>query len=170
MKRYTVDHTVNSLCFSDDQNIFKISISQMLINEFFEMCQSSLPNETGGIITGNYTENYTCANITEVLKAPSDSKSGPTWFFRGTFGMKKKLDMLWKEKRQYYIGEWHYHPNSSSNLSYQDINQMNAISNNDSYKCPEPILLIIGGNSNSWEYSAYVFPKGEKFVRLHVKS
>lgn len=157
---------MDDLFFSDKRKTFKICISQNLINEIHELCHVSLPNETGGILIGSYTDNYTCAKITEVLKAPTDSESGPTWFFRGTSGVKKKLDRLWKEKKQFYIGEWHYHPNSSSNLSYQDVKQMISISNDYAYKCPEPILLIIGGNQLSWEYSSYVFPKGKEFVQL----
>ncbi|MBT2639368.1 Mov34/MPN/PAD-1 family protein [Bacillus sp. ISL-39] len=158
---------MDNLIYSNDQNLIKICISKDIVNELCEICVSSLPNEIGGILIGHYVENNTCAKITEVLKAPKDSKGGSTWFYRGTFGIKKKLDKLWEEKGLYYIGEWHYHPNSSSNLSNQDISQMTSISYNSSYKCPEPILLIIGGNSKSWEYSTYIFPKGENFVRFN---
>lgn len=79
--------------------------------------------------------------------------------------MKRKLDRLWSRKK-YYIGEWHYHPDCSSSLSSQDIEQMINISNDQNYKCPEPILLIVGGKPNSWECSTYVFPKGKAFIHL----
>jgi integrative and conjugative element protein (TIGR02256 family) len=157
---------MDNLIVTDEGNVFKISISQSLMNEIHRLCETSLPNETGGILLGSYTENSTCASVSKLLKAPSDSMSGPTWFFRGTKGVKSKLDKLWKQKKQYYLGEWHYHPNSSSNISSQDINQMNTISNDKAYKCPEPILLIIGGSPFSWECSTYVFLKGKDFLQL----
>ncbi len=157
---------MDKLIFKDRKRLFKIGISEDLINELYKICEISLPNETGGILIGNYTEDCTLAIISQILPPPPDSKSGPTWFFRGIEGVKNKLDVLWKEKKQFYIGEWHYHPNSSSELSYQDIKQMVSISNEESYKCPEPILMIIGGNSLLWENSVYVFPKGKEFIRL----
>ncbi|WP_185805426.1 Mov34/MPN/PAD-1 family protein [Bacillus canaveralius] len=157
---------MDNLCVADPQNMFKLNISQSLIIEICNLCKISLPNETGGILIGTYKENFTCASVSEILKAPPDSKAGPTWFFRGTKGVKKKLDNLWVEKKHYYLGEWHFHPNGSSDLSNQDIKQMTLIANDNAYKCPEPILLIIGGNLLSWEYSSYVFPKGKEFVRF----
>ncbi len=157
---------MGEIIFKDKKNIYKISIDKKLMDEIYKVCQGALPNETGGILIGYYTEGCNLAVITKILRAPPDSKSGPTWFFRGIHGVKRKLDALWKEKKQFYIGEWHYHPNSSSDLSYQDIKQMTSISNSRSYNCPEPILLIVGGNSLAWENSVYVFPKGRDFVYL----
>jgi integrative and conjugative element protein (TIGR02256 family) len=159
-------NTMNELKFLDDQHIFSIRIKQLFVEDILNRCDKSLPNETGGILVGSYIDNYSCANISKVLKAPPDSRSGPTWFHRGTKGVKLQLDRLWKEKKQYYIGEWHFHPNNSSNLSFQDIRQMKAISINKKYNCPEPILLIVGGNTKHWEFSTYVFPRGRKYINL----
>jgi integrative and conjugative element protein (TIGR02256 family) len=157
---------MDNLLVTDVKNMFKINIPHSLINEIQKLCKESLPKETGGILIGSYKENFTCASVSEILIAPPDSMAGPTWFFRGTKGVKKKLDKLWKEKKEYYLGEWHFHPNSSSNISIQDIKQMNAISNDNAYKCPEPILLIVGGTPSSWEYNCYVFPRGKQFIQL----
>ncbi|PFP43564.1 hypothetical protein COK01_29845 [Priestia megaterium] len=160
---------MGKVIFKDRKNIYRISIDKKLMDEVYKLCHDALPNETGGILIGYYTDECNLAVITEILKAPSDSKGGPTWFYRGTHGVKRRLDTLWKEKRQFYIGEWHYHPNSSSKLSHQDIKQMTSISKSRSYNCPEPILLIVGGNSLSWENSVYVFPKDRDFIYLKGK-
>ncbi|WP_214721220.1 Mov34/MPN/PAD-1 family protein [Exiguobacterium sp. s192] len=157
---------MDKLIFKDEKKMFEISVSQDLINQLYKICESSLPNESGGILIGNYTKDCNLAVICQALPQPPDSRSGTTWFFRGIEDVKNKLDLLWEEKRQFYIGEWHYHPNNSSELSHQDIKQMISISNEESYKCPEPILMIIGGNSFFWENSFYIFPKGKEYIRL----
>lgn len=159
---------MNDLSFTSENQNFKVVIPNIVLNEIQILCKSSYPNETGGILIGFYNEQYTSAIISKFISAPPDSKSGPTWFVRGINGVKKKLDQLWYKKNEYYIGEWHYHPDSSSNLSNQDIKQMSEISSNENYKCPEPVLLIVGGRYKSWEYSTYVFPKNKKFIQLDV--
>ncbi|MEK4197970.1 Mov34/MPN/PAD-1 family protein [Cytobacillus sp. FSL K6-0265] len=156
---------MNNLIFTESNQRFKISIPNEILIEVQKLCELSFPNETGGILVGSYSEEFKCADVSGIIVAPPDSKSGPTWFSRGTNGVKGELDRLWFKKK-FYIGEWHYHPGSSSNLSSQDIKQMINISNNENYKCPEPILLIVGGKSDLWEYSGYVFPKGKPFVYL----
>ncbi|KZZ85544.1 Mov34/MPN/PAD-1 family protein [Bacillus sp. SJS] len=157
---------MNNLIFTESNHRFKVSIPKQILSEVKKLCELAFPNETGGILIGSYSEELKCANVSEIIVAPPDSKSGPTWFLRGTNGVKRKLDRLWIDKK-YYIGEWHYHPDCSSNLSSQDIKQMINISNNENYKCPEPILVIVGGKTNLWEYSTYVFPKGKAFVHLN---
>lgn len=159
---------MNDLIFTSRNQSLKVVIPKTVLNEIHRFCKSSYPNETGGILVGFYTEQYNSAIISKLIPAPQDSKSGPTWFERGIKGVKRKLDQLWYKKNEYYIGEWHYHPDSSSNLSNQDVKQMSDISSNDNYKCPEPILLIVGGRQKSWEYSTYVFPKNKKFIQLEV--
>jgi len=55
------------------------------------------------------------------------------------------------------LGEWHFHPEASSILSEQDLQQMQQIAASDLYSCPEPLLLIIGGTPPSdWTMNAYV--------------
>ncbi|WP_336883727.1 Mov34/MPN/PAD-1 family protein [Priestia koreensis] len=157
---------MNNLTFQDSKALYKVTISKKLMKYIQKLCHQSLPNETGGILIGYYTDKLNLAVVTKILNAPADSRSGPTWFYRGTSGIKKSLDTLWKSKKQFYIGEWHYHPNSSSNLSYQDIKQMKFIANSPSYNCPEPILLIIGGNDLKWEESIYIFTKGKEYIYL----
>lgn len=159
---------MNDLIFASRNQSFKVVIPNRVLNEIHGLCKSSYPNETGGILVGLYTEQHNSAIISKLIPAPLDSKGGPTWFVRGINDVKKKLDQLWYKKNEFYIGEWHYHPDNSSNLSNQDVKQMSEISSNDNYKCPEPILLIVGGRQKSWEYSTYVFPKNKKFIELDV--
>lgn len=66
---------------------------------------------------------------------------------------------MWK-KRQYYLGEWHYHPNASPRPSKLDIETMLKLSKSEELHCPEPILLIVGGNSENWYH----------YIGVHLKN
>ena len=105
------------------------------------------------------------AIITKVLGPPSDSKYGRTTFVRGTKGVKKTLDSLWKED-QYYLGEWHFHPNALPIASSQDISQMNKIAKNVVYKCPEPLMLIIGQDYKEFLETFYISVYGNDLIEF----
>ncbi len=128
------------------------------------LCDISNPYETGGIIIGRYSDDGLTALITEITDAPDDSIYDLTSFIRGINGLQKKLDTLWRD-RLYYLGEWHYHPNVSARPSITDIRQMITISKNSCLKCPEPILIIIGGNSYDWKCSVNLIIK-DKYIEM----
>jgi len=48
-----------------------------------------------------------------------------------------------------------------------DTIQIKEISDSLQYNCPEPVLLIIGGNlPEAWEVEAYVSPRSGSVIRL----
>lgn len=137
--------------------------------EMLQECTKSFPNETGGILIGLYKQDNTIAEVTKISGPPKDSKHGRYTFYRGTLGLIELLDEYWEKHQQYYLGEWHFHPNGKPVPSHQDILQMKQIANSKRYNCPEPILLIVGGHpKKQWTTSAYVFPKGKECITLPV--
>lgn len=46
----------------------------------------------------------------EVVECLSQIFSGRSRFFRGIKGLNKLLEKKWKQKKEYYLGEWHLHP------------------------------------------------------------
>jgi integrative and conjugative element protein (TIGR02256 family) len=129
-------------------------------------CRVSHYNETGGIIVGSYSTDLSSATVSKIMGPPTDSRSGFSWFERGTKGIKETLDNLWQSKQQFYLGEWHYHPYSTPSPSHRDLLQMREVAQHPDFACPEPIMLIAGGNPNkSMLFRAFVFPKG-KMVEL----
>lgn len=115
-------------------------------------------NETGGIILGHYTD-ATTAIITKIVGPPSDSKSGRFWFIRGVKGLASLLVKAW-EVNEYYLGEWHYHPNGTITPSQQDLRQMKKISQSNRYNCPEPIMIIIAGSYKVYDIGVFLTDKG----------
>ena len=112
-------------------------------------------NETGGVLTGYYSKDGAKAFIVSFHKQTVDSKGTRFNFIRGKKGLTELMKKLWKNQ-EYYLGEWHLHPYSSSIASSVDLAQIQEISKEEQYKCPEPILVIIGGEKNNFNYSVYV--------------
>jgi integrative and conjugative element protein (TIGR02256 family) len=139
-------------------------------DKLFSACRASYPLETGGVLIGRYNRSRDLAQILSVTQPPRDSRRGRTWFERGTAGLARALERLWSRpgtSRLYYLGEWHSHPDAAPTPSRTDCRQMEEIANQESYRCPEPVLLIVGGNSEvGWRIAVWVFPRGQPPVEL----
>ena len=150
------------LFFSDDRR-FGLNILNPPLRKILCLCQKANKHETGGILLGAYSVDLSCATVTQVFGAPDDSEAGNSWFHRGVKGMRSLLEKLWKTNHEYYLGEWHYHPFSEPEPSHTDLNELRRIAKTSSYSCPEPLMLIIGGDPNGkWCARAFVFPNGQK--------
>ncbi len=117
--------------------------------------------ETGGILIGRYGAEGWTADIVEATPKPKGSKSGWFWFQRSNDGLAALLASRWREG-QHYLGEWHFHPGGAPTPSGSDICAMQKVARDDVYRCPSPILVIIGGRPpRSWELSATLFRNGQ---------
>ena len=155
---------MDDLFFQDNSRIYYINLSKEAYGQMLHYCNESNPYETGGILIGNYSPNLETANILQITPPPKNSTHKKYSFHRSSTELKKILDSAW-DQGYYYLGEWHYHPNSPATPSNVDIKQMIDFSKNKNLKCPEPILVIIGGNKNSWEITVSVFSNG-KYICL----
>lgn len=155
------------LYWSDDRS-YGVRIADELIAKMVLLSAQAVNNETGGILVGHYTRGLECAVIDAVSRAPSDSVGGRTWFNRGVRGIQRWVNRLWVREHQYYLGEWHLHPQGPPIPSATDIGQMMQIAESLDYHCPEPILIIIGSAPpHHWDIAVYVFPSSASYVTLH---
>ena len=141
-------------------------ISSALLMKMKESCARAHPLETGGVLIGRYNEDHDTALVSRVVASPADSKSGPTTFRRGTQGLQGLLKNLWT-RREYYLGEWHYHPGASPQPSATDTRQMQVIAGDDDTGCPEPVLIILGADD---VITVYVFPRGRGAIQLTLEN
>jgi len=149
---------------ADEQ--YGIRIPRAVFNALLEMCAEADGAETGGILVGRYNQQLNCAEVTAASRAPTDSRSGANWFARGVRGLQHWLNTLWR-RGHYYLGEWHFHPDASPSPSGIDTLQMHEIAQSVSYRCPEPILIILGVNPRvGFVATALVFPATNAPVKL----
>ena len=139
----------------------RISFENILYIE--KLCAMSLPNETGGILIGQYSSDCKWAEITNITKPPVGSIQRRGSFTRSGKMLLPLLDSFWK-KDQYYIGEWHFHPYSSPFPSATDLQTMHSLSEEEYLHCPEPILIIVGGKPSAWAYHVSVFASGRQVI------
>lgn len=133
----------DKIFYNKDYDI-NIEIKKNIMKMIYEACELSYPKETGGVLFGYYLEtNF--AIVTDMWEEKKKENKSRTKFLRGTKGLKDFSDKLWDENGKYYLGEWHYHPGSSCIASCTDKDTIINISKNEIYKCPEPIMLILGG-------------------------
>lgn len=144
---------------------YGVKLPNQGLQHIYDLCKNSYPYETGGILIGSYSENLKWAEITTITGAPAESKRTRCSFIRSTQGIIAMLKSVWK-KQQYYLGEWHYHPNASPKPSVLDIKTMLNLSKSEDLHCPEPILLIIGGGPSNWHQYIGVYAKNQE-IKLY---
>lgn len=154
---------MDKLLFQDQNQLYNVMLDTMAYEQMLFYCAQSNPFETGGILIGNYSLDKVMANVLKITLSPKSSKLSKFSFHRGIFGLKKTLDLAWNDG-QYYLGEWHYHPNSLPSPSNMDKNQMIVLSQEQQLKCPEPILIIIGGCKDDWKIDVRVFVNKQEII------
>jgi len=142
---------------------FGVVIGEHEASQLFCYCQAAGDNETGGILIGHYNDQLDRALVTKVTGPPGDSRAGRAFFVRGTRGLQRLINRLWRSKSSYYLGEWHFHPQGDGTPSGVDRDQMERIAKSPAYLCPEPILLIVANQPGaSWAIRAFVYPDGRQ--------
>jgi hypothetical protein len=117
-------------------------------------------------LIGRYAPSHDLAIVEEATPPPEGSRAGRSSFHRSPNGLSQLLATRWLEGL-YYLGEWHFHPSGSPEPSGQDVRAMRAIALDEGYRCPEPLLLIVGGDpSSDWMFKAYVIPRDQAFIGL----
>jgi len=153
--------------FRSEDGRYELQIVANHVRSLLRLCRRACPLETGGILLGHYSVSHERAIVTDITKAASDSRSGRYWFLRGVRGLQRKIDRLWRRNRRYYLGEWHFHPFGSPLPSSTDVGQMFEIAESEQYHCPEPVLLIIGGDpADEWAAKAFVFLRKQGFIEM----
>lgn len=152
-----------TLEFESHDKRFALTIPGPQVRALLGFARRAGRRETGGLLVGYYGAQLDRAHVTVVSPPPPDSRASGWSFERGVRGLTSWLADLWSSPTQrYYLGEWHFHPHASPEASRDDRRRMVGISANKGYRCPEPLLLILGGDPNArWEARAYVFPAAQ---------
>jgi [CysO sulfur-carrier protein]-S-L-cysteine hydrolase len=133
-----------------------IEIKQELLDELYKVGMHHYPREFGGLLVGYYADDFkTCFIETTIL--PKKYKSSRYNFERGKEGLKGKLTEFYNnEPRLIYVGEWHTHPDGSTEPSGTDFNAMIEIAESDEVLIRNPILLILGITNDNYKFDFFI--------------
>lgn len=133
-----------------------INITEIFLNQLTEISLSHYPNEFGGLLIGTYSHDRKEVFIMDTL-LPKKYTSSKFGFYREIKGIEKQLHKHYKRKPcQYYIGEWHSHPDNLAIPSATDLKAFQDIVSHEEVLIENPILLILGVNKIYCDYSFYV--------------
>lgn len=129
---------------------WSVLIDDHVIREIRETREKRLPNETGGILLGNFDTKRKIIYVCDFLSAPPDSEEGSQSFVRGKQGLVESMQDISAKTmdRVRYVGEWHSHPKGSSSAqSGQDIlalAELTRVMRSDAL----PFVMFIFGDSD----------------------
>ena len=157
----------NYEAWSEDAK-YGLRIPSQILQKMLNFCQEAKDIETGGIMVGYYSHKHDCAIVIDCSGPPKDSKRGKNFFNRGIHGLQKWIDKLWRlGQRRYYLGEWHFHPFAAPEPSIVDISQIKENAENNLYRCPEPIMFILGGSPDEdWTCRSFVYARKAGLIEL----
>ena len=125
-------------------NDLYIEIPTLVFNQIKLQAEGEYPNENGGMLAGRYSTDRHTVYIEKVV-VPVEKLTGRTKFMRITKGLENVWEQLAKEGLQ-YVGEWHSHPNGSTQYSSTDLAAMIDIEKE--VVIENPLLLIVSVKSN----------------------
>lgn len=141
--------------YIENKNI-SLRISQALLDEMQSVAIAAFPNETGGMLAGRISADKQEATI-ERLVMPTKTESTHAFFLRETGGMQQTWEKLAKQG-YIYMGEWHTHPNGSTQYSHTDFIAMENIVNDNNVSLITPLLFILSVNGNGVsDVTAYIY-------------
>lgn len=117
-----------------------IEIKASVFNQIKLQAEGEYPNENGGMLAGRYSADRHTVYIEKVV-VPVEKLTGRTTFMRKTNGLEKVWEQLSQEGLR-YVGEWHSHPNGSTQYSGSDLAAMIDVEKEVAIE--NPILMIVG--------------------------
>ena len=158
--QYKFEHN-RILKFKIIEKNVEIILSDALLGELGEYGKAHYPNEFGGFLIGFYSKDFSRLFLSGSI-LPQKFNGVPHYFERSIEGIENRLTQLFYEKGLYYVGEWHTHPNGSTQYSQQDLQTMMQIQDCETVQINNPILLIISVDQNQIRnFTFYLYENGE---------
>jgi hypothetical protein len=124
-----------------------IVLDDWLLAKLATFRKERLPNETGGVLIGNFdTQRHICL-VVDSLPSPPDSKEWPTSYIRGCEGLRQNVRQIENLTLHQlgYVGEWHSHPDGcSTRPSTDDYTAYSWLVGHMQTESLPGIMLIIG--------------------------
>ncbi|MGJ5641524.1 Mov34/MPN/PAD-1 family protein [Formosa sp. S-31] len=145
------------------QRKVELTIDNKLLEKISQIGIQHFPNEFGGFLIGKYSDDFNTLFITDFI-LPESYKGNRYNFERNSEGMNTFFSTLFKNKKEYYIGEWHTHPNGSTQFSNTDLSAMANIASSSCVNLKNPILLILSVSSDKLNQATFYIYDNRKLL------
>ena len=137
-----------------------IEIRVDVFNQIQLQAEGEYPNENGGMLVGRYSTDKHTVYIENIV-VPMEKTTGRSTFMRNTKGLEKVWERMAKDGLQ-YVGEWHSHPNGST--QYSDIDLAAMVDIEKEVAIENPLLLIVGVRSDGLSAHTFYCYKNNKLL------
>ncbi len=138
-----------------------IEIQASVFNQIQLQAEGEYPNENGGMLAGRYSVDRHTVYIEKAV-VPVEKLTGRTTFKRNAKGLEKVWTQLAKMGLR-YVGEWHSHPNGSTQYSNTDLTAMVDIEKE--VTIANPLLLIVGVRGDGLSAHTFYCYKNNKLLK-----
>lgn len=138
-----------------------IEIQASVFNQIQLQAEGEYPNENGGMLAGRYSVDRHTVYIEKAV-VPVEKLTGRTTFKRNAKGLEKVWTQLAKMGLR-YVGEWHSHPNGSTQYSNTDLTAMVDIEKEATIA--NPLLLIVGVRGDGLSAHTFYCYKNNKLLK-----
>lgn len=142
----------------------ELIIEDSLITKIADIGISHFPNEFGGFLIGEYSDDLKKLYVKDYI-LPKIYKGQPFLFERSIEGIEILFKKIFNTKKQYYLGEWHTHPNGSTHFSNTDLNAMIKTVECETVKIYNPILLILSISESKMNNYTFYFYDNKKLIK-----
>ena len=137
-------------CFTAGE--WTIFVRPGLLEKIWNRREARLPNETGGVLLGDFDTSRNLIYLAVALATPADSKEDQASFIRGSYGLPEAVAEVEAKTQQMlrYAGEWHSHPTGYGVIpSGDDVGLYGFMARQMQVEGYPPIMLIAGDNEFS---------------------
>ena len=147
--------------YCNNERQIKVSILENTFIFMQKLIQKNSSFETGGVLAGQINGNNDIT-ITHASDPGPGAIQSATKFEKDVKYCQEFLDKLYIESNRkiFYLGEWHSHPNTNNNPSGTDLNSLSEIAFEKEYLTDCPVMIIF---SNEGVPSCTIHPAGKRF-------
>lgn len=107
--------------FTDENEKVTVDIHEMAIEKMVKYLQAdSLSSESGGVLLGYMDATTSTINIIDVTEPSKDDVKSRAYFLRKSISHVRRIQLAIKNK-DYYVGNWHTHPQNAPFPSSLDV-------------------------------------------------
>lgn len=139
--------------------IGELSLNRSLRAQMRLEAQNKLPDETGGVLLGEWRAPYTEAIVRYVIGPGPNAVHHQESFVPDYSYQEEEIARLYSvsRRRVVYLGDWHSHPVGGAYLSPRDKETLRRIAEYADARAPYPVMAVMAYPS-SWTIRAWRYP------------